>query len=225
MNLTRTTKARSAPPLGPFKEECRMKFPGLKPLLEPLSALQQLMSACGCPWMVIGGVAASLLGKPRFTGDVDIVTLIDDEKKDLAYILKMASRFGFQPRIKDAAAFARNNKVLLLTHTKSAINVDISLGLLPFEQDAIKRRKTRRAGNVILYLPVPEDLIIFKAVAHRPQDMLIFGNHQRSSQNRQKNMSERRLRIRARPGGCRKSWRIWKLYSRKKKTKFVILDA
>ncbi len=149
-----------------------MKFPGLKPLLEPLSALQQLMSACGCPWMVIGGVAASLLGKPRFTGDVDIVTLIDDEKKDLAYILKMASRFGFQPRIKDAAAFARNNKVLLLTHTKSAINVDISLGLLPFEQDAIKRRKTRRAGNVILYLPVPEDLIIFKAVAHRPQDML-----------------------------------------------------
>lgn len=149
-----------------------MKLPDLKPLLKPLSALQQLMIACGCPWMVIGGVAASLLGKPRFTGDVDIVILINDEKKNLAYILKMALRFGFHPRIKDAAGFARNNKVLLLAHTKSAINVDISLGLLPFEQAAIKRRRIRKAGNVILYLPVPEDLIIFKAVAHRPQDML-----------------------------------------------------
>lgn len=149
-----------------------MKFPGLKPLLEPLSALQQLMSACACPWMVIGGVAASLLGKPRFTGDVDIVILLDDEKKNLASVLKMAIRFGFHPRIKDAAEFAQNNKVLLLAHTKSAINVDISLGLLPFEQEAIKRRRIRKAGNIILYLPVPQDLIIFKAVAHRPQDML-----------------------------------------------------
>ena len=27
-------------------------------------------------------------------------------------------------------------------------------------------------GNVIFYLPIEEDLIIFKAVAHRPQDMM-----------------------------------------------------
>lgn len=148
-----------------------MKFPDLNPLLEPISALQQLMNACGCPWMIIGGVAASLLGKPRFTGDVDIVILIDNEERDLAYILERAIRFGFRPRIKDAAGFAQKNRVLLLVHTPSAVNVDISLGLLPFEREAVKKRRIRKAGNVTLFLPVPEDLIVFKAVAHRPQDM------------------------------------------------------
>ncbi|MBI5024198.1 MAG: nucleotidyl transferase AbiEii/AbiGii toxin family protein [Candidatus Omnitrophica bacterium] len=149
-----------------------MRFPGFKTFLEPFSDLQEFMKDLGCPWMVIGGIAASVLGKPRFTKDVDIVILIDDEEKNIEHVLNTAPHFGFQSRIKDAAEFARNKRILLLTHKASDTNLDISLGLLPFERDAIKRRTTHKAGNIVLYLPTPEDLIIFKAVAHRPQDML-----------------------------------------------------
>jgi predicted nucleotidyltransferase len=145
------------------------KSPELKPLLEPLFVLRKLLEEVGCQWMLIGGVAASLLGKPRFTADVDAVILIEDEK--LANLLKLAKRLGFRPRIKDAVEFAQKNRVLLLNYTKTDINVDLALGLLPFEKEAIKRSKRYRIANITLNLPMPEDLIVFKAVAHRPIDI------------------------------------------------------
>jgi len=119
--------------------------------------------------MIIGGVAASLLGKPRFTADVDVVALIEDKK--LPSLLKAAKRLGFETRIKDAVGFAQKNRVLLLKHTKTGINVDLSLGLLPFEIEAIGRSKRFKIANITFNLPTPEDLIIFKAVAHRPKDI------------------------------------------------------
>ena len=39
----------------------------LTPLLEPLAALQRLLDRFGERGMIIGGVAASLLGRPRLT--------------------------------------------------------------------------------------------------------------------------------------------------------------
>jgi hypothetical protein len=147
------------------------KIPLLEPLLKPLSALQKLMEKSNCPWMIIGGIAASLLGKPRFTADVDVVILLEDDK-DISTVLKLAKKFGFSPRIKNPVKFAQKNNVLLIRHIRSKINVDISLGFLPFEKDALKRRKLYKIKNLSFYLPAPEDLIIFKAVAHRPQDII-----------------------------------------------------
>jgi predicted nucleotidyltransferase len=141
----------------------------LNPLMEPLSALKELLEDGGYRWMIIGGVAASLLGKPRFTADVDVVALIEDE--DLPVILKTAKKLGFKPRIKGAAEFALKNRVLLLIHVKTGINVDLSMGLLPFEKDAVKRSRRLKISDISFNLPTPEDLIILKAVAHRARDM------------------------------------------------------
>ncbi len=62
----------------------------LKNLLKPLSSLEKLMKRAGCPWMIIGGVASGLLGKPRFTADIDTVILIED--KDVSDILRLAEK-------------------------------------------------------------------------------------------------------------------------------------
>lgn len=143
----------------------------LKPtFLQPLAALQKLMETTKHPWTIIGGVAASLLGKPRFTADVDAVTLVNLE--DLPQILETAVKLGLKARINDPVSFARKNRVLLLRHEQSGINIDLSLGLLPFEKEAIRKSKRHKVGKVSFCLPTVEDLIIFKAVAHRPQDML-----------------------------------------------------
>lgn len=140
------------------------------PLIKPLIALKKLMDMSHCPWMIIGGVAASLLGKPRFTADVDVVILINLD--DIPRIIKNAYKVGIEPRISDAEVFARKNRVILLKHSESGIGLDISLGLLPFEKEAIEKSKEIKIGDVTLKLPEAEDMIIFKAVAHRPQDML-----------------------------------------------------
>jgi predicted nucleotidyltransferase len=43
---------------------------------------------------------------------------------------------------------------------------------MPFEEDMIASARVVEIGGLQLRLPRPEDLIIMKAVAHRPQDMV-----------------------------------------------------
>jgi hypothetical protein len=69
------------------------------PLIKPLIALKKLMDISSCPWMIIGGVAASLLGKPRLTADVDAVIWLD--LQDLPRIIKNASKVGLEPRLSE----------------------------------------------------------------------------------------------------------------------------
>ncbi len=140
------------------------------PLLAPLAALQRLLAHFDNRGLVIGGVAASFLGKPRLTADVDAVILLPVE--DLPRLMEAAIQEGLVPRITDAEDFAHRHRVLLLRHQESGINVDLSLGILPFEVEAVERSVVYQAGPLTIRLPTPEDLIIFKAVAHRPQDLL-----------------------------------------------------
>lgn len=142
---------------------------GLAPLLEPLAALQRLLTLFDNQGVIIGGIAASLLGQPRFTADLDAVIFLSIN--DLPKLIEAAAQEGMLGRIADAEAFARKNRVLLLQHVSSGIKIDISLGILPFEAEMIERGQEISVGNIQLRLPTPEDLIIMKAVAHRPKDI------------------------------------------------------
>ena len=118
--------------------------------------------------MLIGGLAVAFLGKPRTTNDVDaIIALQRDAWEDF---LHSGGPLGFATRIPDALAFAETNRVMLLHHAKSGVDVDISLAGLPFEMDAIQRAQKVRHGRLILPIPTIEDLIVLKAVANRPKD-------------------------------------------------------
>ena len=139
-------------------------------LLAPLRSLQKLFEQLNHQGVIIGGVASSILGKNRLTADIDAMVLLSTE--DIPNLLNIAESLGFFPRIKNLADFARKNRVLLLQHSESSINIDISLGILPFEEEVIKRSNQIVIGNILIRLPTPEDLIIMKAIAHRPKDIL-----------------------------------------------------
>ncbi len=141
----------------------------IDPFLAPLQALQNLLSEFNDRGVIIGGIASSLLGTPRFTVDLDAVFLLSTA--DIPRILKAASDQGISPRISNVEEFARKNRVLLLRHVASGINIDLSLGVLPFEIEMVERSKVFDFGFVKLRLPSPEDLIILKAVAHRSKDL------------------------------------------------------
>jgi len=68
-------------------------------LLEPLAALQRLLVRFGERGMIIGGVAASLLGRPQLTADVDAVILLPTE--DLPVLIEAAKQEGLVPRIEN----------------------------------------------------------------------------------------------------------------------------
>jgi hypothetical protein len=144
--------------------------PGAASLVGPLEAVQRLLARFDDQGMVIGGVAASLLGRPRLTFDIDALILLPTD--DLPDLIEAAAREGLAPRIPDAESFAREHRVLLLRHLESGIAVDISLGMLDFEREAVERSILHDAGSFSVRLPTVEDLIILKAVAHRPTDLL-----------------------------------------------------
>jgi hypothetical protein len=118
--------------------------------------------------LIIGGLAVAFLGRPRTTRDVDAIIFLEEDQ--WLSFLKKGEAFSFLSRLPDPLPFARQNRMLLVRHEKSAIDVDLSLGALPFEWDALKRVKMVRIGRLSVPLPTPEDLIILKAIANRPKD-------------------------------------------------------
>lgn len=139
------------------------------PLLSALRDLYLWLRASRVPGMVIGGVAVSLLGRPRATRDIDAVVWLESER--WKGFLEASEEHGFVPRVKNVLEFARQNRVLLMHHRPSRIDIDISFGALPFEKEAIQRAVEKRIRGVPIVLPTPEDLTIMKAVAHRPRDL------------------------------------------------------
>lgn len=139
------------------------------PLLAPLQALINLLSQFDNQGVIIGGIAASLLGSPRYTVDLDAVFLLSIEA--VPRLLHAASEQGIKPRISNCTEFARKSRVVLLRHVDSGTDIDISLGILPFEIEMVKSSQIHELGPIQLRLPTPEDLIILKAVAHRPKDL------------------------------------------------------
>lgn len=148
-----------------------MKLPEeLQTYHDPLEAVQRLISRFDHRGVVIGGIAASVLGRARYTEDVDAMFLLSTQ--DIPRFLDEAEQEGIAPRIENAEDFARRRRVLLLRHIVTDTNIDISLGIMPFEQEVIERSSVREfEGALQVRLPTPEDLIIMKAIASRPKDL------------------------------------------------------
>ncbi len=145
------------------------KIETLVPLLSAIRDLVAWLKAKRVEGLIIGGVAASILGRPRVTRDVDALVLLDE--KDWGEFLSAGTEFGFVARVTDPIGFARKAKVLLVRHEPSGIDVDVTFGALPFEKEAVTNGVGVDIRGVRLPLPTAEDLIIMKAVAHRPRDL------------------------------------------------------
>jgi len=141
----------------------------LEPFRATIESLNRLLQSYNHRGVIIGGIAVGLLGKPRYTADVDAMFLLSTE--DIPRFLEIARAENIIPRIQNAEEFARKSLVLLLKHAPTEIEVDVSLGILPFEEEMVDRGNIKSFSNLSTRLPTPEDLIIMKAIAHRPKDL------------------------------------------------------
>lgn len=135
-------------------------------LRETLADLMRWFSAERLEATVIGGIAAGLQGQPRLTEDVDAVVVDADAEA----LITSGKLYGFATRNADALEFSRRTRILLMRH-RSGVDLDVSLGALPFEKEVIERARVIDAGGLQISVAAPEDLIIMKALARRPQDI------------------------------------------------------
>jgi hypothetical protein len=118
--------------------------------------------------MLIGGMAAIARGVPRLTRDVDVTVAVGE--MDVGTLANAFAKHGLVPRIGDAIEFATARQVLLLRHEASRVEIDVTLAWLPFELQSIAAAERIDIGGVSIPIVRAEDLIIYKAVAFRPQD-------------------------------------------------------
>ena len=135
---------------------------------EALAAVASALAALPVPGMLIGGMAVIARGVPRLTRDVDAT--VAGGAMDLAALVAALAAHELVPRIEDAIDFAAAHQVLLLRHAPSGVDVDLSIAWLPFEQEALDAAEQLDVGGVSLPVARPEDLVVYKAVAFRPQD-------------------------------------------------------
>jgi hypothetical protein len=137
-------------------------------LAKALRALAQVLDDLPAPAMLIGGMAVIAHGLARTTRDIDVAVL--GGKVPLDRLLAHLRKGGFEPRIKNALAFARQNQVLLMRHKATAVELDLSLAWLSFEVEAILSAGRLTLAGTRLPVARAEDLVIYKALAWRPQD-------------------------------------------------------
>jgi hypothetical protein len=140
---------------------------GLEELLLAAAGLESRLRLRGWEFCFIGGVAVQRWGIPRFTQDIDLTLLtgFGDEEQYVDALLQ-----ELKPRRPDAREFALSRRVLL-AETQDAVEVDIALGALPFEERSIHRASEWRIREgVTLTTCSAEDLVVHKVFAGRGLD-------------------------------------------------------
>jgi hypothetical protein len=86
--------------------------------------------------------------------------------------LSRAKAFGFSTRVPDAVAFTMKSRVFLLRHEGTRIPIDLSIGFLPFEEDAVRQVRMTKTKGLEIPVATPEDLLVLKAIAGRLRDIV-----------------------------------------------------
>jgi predicted nucleotidyltransferase len=124
-----------------------------------LNAVEAVEGA-GVPYVVIGGVASSLLGRPRMTNDFDLLVKRDHAKRALAAL----AGAGF--------ATEETNPKWIYKARRGGVEIDVIFWLkgdIYLDEEMLERaREEELAGRPVKVMP-PEDLIVVKAVIHDEQ--------------------------------------------------------
>jgi len=138
------------------------------PLDKLYSKTLSLLEKEKIPYLLIGGLAAGVLGEPRMTQDIDLI--IFAPKKSVPEIIKKAVNEGFQ---------ANSRVILNDVELKGAFRLDfdglwtdIIISSTKFEESAFKRKKQITLLGRKTFIPSAEDLILLKLIPGREKDML-----------------------------------------------------
>lgn len=139
------------------------------PLLEAARELLDYLEGLERPACLIGGMVVARWGEPRATQDVDATVLADfgEEAALLAALLRK-----FSSRDPDPAQRAELGRLALL-EASNGVQIDLSFAAFPFEREVLDRASEWRiAPDTSVRTCSPEDLVIYKLVASRPQDLV-----------------------------------------------------
>ena len=128
----------------------------------------QAFEAERLPYMLVGGLAVGAWTEPRATKDVDFAVQISPaEASRLETRLSAAGLSSFRGDLATAA----DGGVVRLRVERDETVVDLLCAGTEFEREALSRCRPASVLGVSLQLVDPDDLLLFKLIARRPQDI------------------------------------------------------
>lgn len=150
----------------------------------------ELLEETGIKYVLIGGVASDIWGRPRKTLDVDIVLQVSPEGfKDF---LAAAANYKFTFNYNSALKHLKNMGMCRFTY--GAYHADFIMGYSEFEQTVFRRRRKVKLFNRSVWAASPEDVILYKLLSNRPIDQADIANIINAQGSK---LDKRYLRIRA----------------------------
>jgi hypothetical protein len=150
-------------------------------LIDALTRLQKLLADAEIPSAVVGGLAVGAWGKARLTRDVDLKILLRRDERQRLLDLLAADYKPFKADLDDM--FQHNGIAFVLS--PEGVRIDVMLTDIEFDEQIIARAKMielvpGRPARVCS----PEDLIVMKIIAARPQDDIdVAGIIQKQGEN------------------------------------------
>ena len=119
-------------------------------------------------YIIIGGIAASAIGEPRITADVDVDIVLNQE--EVSNFLNKAKKAGFEVPVKKCIESARRMGVFQISF--GDYHIDFIIASTNLETEACQRRRAIQLHGIKAFFPSPEDLILLKIIPGRDRDLL-----------------------------------------------------
>jgi hypothetical protein len=134
-----------------------------------IKRIAQHLDASRVPYMIIGGQAVLLYGRPRVTRDIDITLGLDTNR--FSIIDKLRKDMDLRVLTEDPEGFAVRTKVFPTEDAPSRIRVDFIFSFTPYERQAIERANQVMMEGYPVRFASREDVIIHKLFAARAIDL------------------------------------------------------
>ena len=129
-----------------------------------------LLEAEGVPFVVVGGIAASLQGEPRYTDDVDFMVTLPTSRVQSLVEKARAEGFDIEPELAETQWHFGGCVRLWIGEPGSQTAMDLMACKTDFMKEAAWRAVPVRCMGRLVPVASAEDMVLFKIVAWRIQD-------------------------------------------------------
>ena len=126
------------------------------------------LNANGVEYLVVGGYAMAMHGRPRHTGDLDV--WIDHRAENADRLIQALRDFGFGEVGLSVADFTTPNQVVQLGYPPFRIDLLTSIDGVDFQQAWARREQLEHDGLPISFIGL-DDLKANKRASGRPRDI------------------------------------------------------
>ncbi|PYJ13694.1 MAG: hypothetical protein DME93_02600 [Verrucomicrobia bacterium] len=137
-------------------------------LSNDLREFLELLNSRGVEYVIVGAHSLAFHGRPRYTGDLDI--LIRATPKNAAKIVDLLNEFGFAPSGFRESDFTELNQVIQLGRAPNRIDLLSSISGVSTDE-AFASKVSAELDGIPVFILGKDALIQNKRAVGRPQDL------------------------------------------------------